>query len=283
LARSIWSGSISFGLVNIPIKVVTATTDKDIHFHMLHEKDGARIKFKRTCAKEETEVPNEQIVRGYEVARGEYVTFTDEELASAEPEAARTIDISEFVDLAEIDPSYYDKSYYLIPDKNADKPYALLLAALQKSEKVGIARVVMRDKEYLVALRPKGDALMMATMHFHDEVVPPDAVLEDTKAKPAAVDAKQLKLAEQLIESLAAPFDPAQHENRYRKKVMDLVEQKMAGKEIVAEPVVAQPTKTTDLMAALESSLARIRERPAARPTAARHHARGKAKTHKAA
>jgi len=264
MARAIWSGSISFGLVNIPIKVVTAVTDKEIRFHMLHEKDGTRIKFKRICPTEEKEVPNEEIVRGYEVSRGEYVTFTDEELEAADPEAARTIDISEFVLLDEIDPSYYDKPYYLIPDKNADKPYALLLAALQKTEKVAIARVVMRDKEYLVALRPKGDALTMSTMHFFEEVVPPEAVTEEMKADPASVDKKQLMLAEQLIESLTEEFDPAKHKNTHREKVQALIDAKIKGQKVVVEPTAKAAVKTVDLMAALESSLAKVRSRGSA-------------------
>ena len=266
MARSIWSGSISFGLVNIPIKVVTAVTDKDIHFHLLHEKDNARIKFKRTCPKEEVEVPNEEIVRGFEVGRGEYVTFTDEELASADPTAARTIDISEFVALAEIDPSYYDKSYYLIPDKNADKPYTLLLAALQKTEKVGIAKVVMRDKEYLVAIRAKGDALMMATMHFTEEVVPPEAVTADLKLSPKDVDKAQMKLAEQLIEGLTEEFDPEKHTNTHRERVQAMIEAKMKGHKVVAEPMAAPAAKTVDLMSALETSLAKVRAKRGERP-----------------
>lgn len=261
MARAIWSGSISFGLVNIPVKVVTAVTDKEIRFHLLHEKDGARIKFKRVCPKDEEEVRNEDIVRGYEVGRGQYVTFTDEELAQADPAAARTIDISEFVSLAEIDPSYYEKPYYLIPDKNADKAYALLLAALQKTSKVAIANVVMRDKEYLVAIRPKGDALMMETMHFAEEVVPPEDVTGDMKVSPKDVDKKQLHLAEQLIASLTEEFDPAKHRNTHRERVLALVEAKLKGKEVIQEPASAPAVKTVDLMSALETSLAKIRTR----------------------
>jgi DNA end-binding protein Ku len=264
MARAIWSGSISFGLVNIPIKVVTAVTDKDIRFHMLHEKDGARIKFKRICPKDEEEVRNEDIVRGYEVGRGEYVTFTDEELAQADPAAARTIDISEFVALAEIDPSYYEKPYYLIPDKNADKSYALLLAAMQKAEKVAIARVVMREKEYLVAIRAKGDALMMETMHFAEEVIPPEALEADIKTSPKDVDKKQLALAEQLIESLTEPFAPEKHKNTHRDRVMALIEAKLKGKEVIQEPAATPAVKTVDLMSALETSLARVRRKGAA-------------------
>ena len=262
MARAIWSGAISFGLVNIPVKVVTAVRDKDVSFHMLHEKDGARIKFKRTCSKEEVEVPYDEIIRGYEIARGEYVTFTDEELAQADPEAARTIDITEFVGLEEIDPSYYDKPYYLMPDKNADKAYALLLAALQKSKKVGIARVVMREKEYLVALRPKGDALMMETMHFADEVVPPEDLAQELKADPSAVDKKQLGLAEQLIESLTEPFAPEKHKDTHREKVLALIEAKAKGHKVVHEPAASPAPRTVDIMAALESSLARVRKGP---------------------
>jgi len=284
MPRAIWSGSISFGLVNIPVKVVTAVSDKEIHFHMLHAKDGARIKFKRVCPKEEVEVDNADIVRGYEVGRGEYVTFTDAELAAADPSAARTIDISEFVALDEIDPSYYDKAYYLVPDKNADKPYALLLAALQKTEKVGIAKVVMRDKEYLVAIRAKGEALMMETMHFAEEVVAPETVTADLKVLPKDVDRKQLALAQELIASLTEEFDPARHANSHREKVLAMVEAKIKGHKVVNEPAAPAAAKAMDLVSALESSLAKARTRAnRAQPPAALRRPRPAAKARKRA
>jgi DNA end-binding protein Ku len=254
MARAIWSGAISFGLVNIPVKVVTAVREKGIHFHLLHEKDASRIKFKRFCAKEDREVDGKDIVRGYEVSRGKYVTFTDEELEAADPKAARTIEISEFVALAEIDPAFYDRTYFLVPDKNAALAYGLLQAALERTGRVGIARVVMREKEYLVALRTKGKAIAMETMHFADEVVQAKDALKDHEI-PAKANEKQLKLAEQLITNLTEPFDPAKHKDTHRQKVLDLIERKRKGHKVEFEPVEAAPTKATDLMAALEGSL----------------------------
>lgn len=256
MARAIWSGSISFGLVNIPIKLVGAITDKDIHFNQLHEQDGARIRYRKFCAKDDIEVPNEDIVKGYEIAQGQYVTFSDEELESADPKAARTVDIQDFVALDEIDPTYFDKPYYLIPDKNANKAYALLLQALEKSKKVGIARMVMREKEYLVALRSLGGVLMMETMHFAEEVVPPESLADEIKADEGAVDKRQLQLAQSIIDSLTTEFDPEKYENTHRQKLLDLIEAKAAGKQIVVEPTQPVSVKTADLLGALEKSLA---------------------------
>lgn len=261
MARAIWSGSISFGLVNIPIKVQTAVSEKDIHFNMLHAKDGARIKMKRFCPEEDREVDNDEIVKGYEVSRGQYVTFTPEELESADPEAARTIDIQEFVELADIDPAYFDRPYYLVPDKNADKPYALLTAALEKTGKVGIARVVMREKEYLVALRVNDGVLMMETMHFADEVIAPSVVAEGANIDTKTIDKKQLALAEQLIESLTEEFDPKRHRNEHREKLLAMIEKKTAGHKVVVEPAAKVMPKTKDILAALEESLSHVRSR----------------------
>ena len=256
MARAIWSGSISFGLVNIPIKLTGATSDKAIHFNQLHEQDGARIRYKKFCAKDETEVPNEDIVKGYEIAQGQYVTFTDEELEAADPKGARTVEIQDFVELAQIDPTFFDNPYYLVPDKNAHKAYALLLAALDKSGKVGIARMVMREKEYLVAIRALQGVLMMQTMRFNEEVIPPSSLVDEVKAEDNPVDKKQLQLAESIIDSLTSDFDPEKYENTYRKKLMELIEQKAAGKKIVVEPHVPQSLRTSDLLGALEKSLA---------------------------
>lgn len=260
MARAIWSGSISFGLVNIPIKLVGAVQDKDIHFNQLHEQDGARIRYKKFCAKDDMEVPNEDIVKGYEIAAGQYVTFTDEELEAADPKAARTVEIQDFVELEQIDPTYFDKPYYLLPDKNANKAYALLLAALEKSKKVGIARMVMRDKEYLVALRSLKGVLVMETMHFAEEVVDPAKVAKEAEVDDVAVDKRQLQLAESIIDSLTTDFDPEKYENTYRKKVMEMIEAKAAGKQVVVQPEAPVSLKTADLLGALEKSLALAKE-----------------------
>jgi len=264
MARAIWSGSISFGLVNIPIKLVGAVTDKDIHFNQLHEQDGSRIRYKKVCAKDGHEVPNEDIVKGYEIRSGHYVTFTDEELEQADPKAARSLDIEDFVELDQIDPTFFDKPYYLVPDKNANKAYALLLAALEKSSKVGIARMVMHSKEYLVAIRALKGVLVMETMHFAEEVVPPESIAEEIKADDVTVDKRQLELASQIIDSLSRDFEPEKYENHHRKRLLELIEQKAEGKEIVVEPDVPVSVRTADLLGALEKSLAHAKTRSAA-------------------
>lgn len=269
MARAIWSGSISFGLVNIPIKLTGAIVDKDIHFNQLHEQDGARIRYKKFCAKDNVEVSNEDIVRGYEISQGQYVTFTDEELEAADPKAARTVDIQDFVALDQIDPSYFDKPYYLVPDKNAHKAYALLLAALTKSKKVGIARMVMREKEYLVAIRALSGVLCLETMHFAEEVVPPESLVDEVKADDVAIDKRQLELAQGIITSLTTDFEPEKYENTYRKKVLELIEAKAEGKQIVTEPEAPVSVKTADLLGALEKSLA-LAKTQAAKPKAAK-------------
>ena len=191
MPRSIWSGSISFGLVNVPIKLFTAVRKKDVHFNQLHEKDGGRIRQKRVCSVDEEEVPYEEIAKGYEIGSGQYVMIEPEELDALDPEATHTIDIEDFVHLDQIDPLFYDSSYYLVPDERGAKPYRLLLEAMQEADKVGIARVVMRTKQYLVALRPLGDALVMSTMNFADEVVPQDEI-EGLPGRQARVSEKEL-------------------------------------------------------------------------------------------
>jgi DNA end-binding protein Ku len=261
MARTLWSGSISLGLVNVPVKVQGAITDKDVRFHLLHARDGARVRFKRVCAKDGDELEQDQIVRGYEISRGQYVTFTDAELENVDAKAARTIDILHFVSGAEIDPAYYDKPHYLVPDKNAQKAYGLLLAALQKTKKVGIARMVMREKEHLVALRAKDGVLMMETMHFNDEVVPSEAVASEVAASPSDLDKRQLDLAQQIIDKMTVDFDPTQYENRHRDRLLALIDQKAAGKEVVLEPETAPGARAVDLLTALETSLAQARQK----------------------
>lgn len=259
MARAIWSGSINFGLVNIPIKLVTAVKDKDIRFNQLHAKDGARIKYKKVCAKDGDEVPNDQIVKGYEIAAGKYVTLTDEELEAADPKATRTVDIEDFVDQVEIDPMYYDKPYFLVPDKNAHKAYLLLLEALVASDKVGIARMVMHDKEHLVAIRARDGALVLETMYFHDEIVPVSSLKEDLESDAAHADKRQVDLAQQLIESLSAEFNPKKYKDHHRDRVQKIIETKAAGKAIVSEPAAAPTGRTADLLIALEASLAKAK------------------------
>jgi DNA end-binding protein Ku len=281
--RTIWKGSISFGLVNIPVKVVGAVSPKEVHFHLLHAKDGGRIRFKKVCSSDDKEVAQEDIVRGMEVASGQYVTFTDEELKAIDPVASRTIDILDFVPLEEIDPAYFDKPYYLVPDKNAEKPYSLFLQALEKSGRVGVAHLVMHDKEHLVALRAREGVVLMETMHHADEMVPPASVAAEVPKH--AVDKRQLAMAEQLIASLSSDFVPERYKDEHRERVLAAVELKAKGHEVVTEPTAKPSVKAVDLMSALEKSLAaaKTRSRPAATGRPAKRPAKKAAKAHKAA
>lgn len=257
MARSIWGGAISFGLVNVPVKLFTAVRKKDVRFHQLHSKDGARIQQKRVCSADGAEVPYEELVKGYEISKDQYVVIDPEELEELDPESTHTIDIEDFVDLDQIDPLFFDSSYYVVPDERGSKPYRLLLEAMRDANKVGIAKVVMRTKQYLVAVRPVGEALVMSTMNFADEVVPQDE-LEGLPGpdKSAQVSDRELKMAQQLIDSLSTDFDPTKYHDTYREQVLDLVERKAEGQEIVAQPAAERPTPVVDLMAALEASLA---------------------------
>ncbi|MGQ0519905.1 MAG: non-homologous end joining protein Ku [Actinomycetota bacterium] len=255
MARSIWGGAISFGLVNVPVKLFTAVRKKDVRFHQLHRSDGARINQKRVCSADGEEVAYEDIVKGYEIAKGQYVLIDPEELEALDPESTHTIDIEDFVDLDQIDPLFFDSSYYVLPDDRGEKAYRLLLEAMRDSGKVGIARVVMRTKQYLVAIRPVENALVMSTMNFADEVVP-ESELEGLPGPSANVSDRELKMAQQLIESLSGDFDPSKYEDTYREKVLEMIEQKAEGKELVAQPETRAATPVVDLMAALEASLA---------------------------
>jgi DNA end-binding protein Ku len=258
--RAIWSGSISFGLVNVPVKMFSATRSQTVHFNQLHEKDGARIRMKRVCSADGEEVDLDQIVKGYEIAPDRYVTITQAELDTVAPKATRMIEIEEFVDLAEIDPIYYDNSYYLVPDRGAAKAYALLHGSMSSAQKVAIGRVVLRSKEYLAALRPLDGVLSMATMRFADEVVPSDR-LEGLPEEEASATKKELAMAEQLIQSLSAPFEPDKYHDTYREAVLAMIERKAEGQEIVEQPEAETAPKTVDLMAALEASLAEAKRR----------------------
>jgi len=259
MPRAIWSGAISFCLVNVPIKLFTATSQKDVRFHQLHDKDGARIQQKRVCSKDGEEVPLEHIVKGYEVSRDRYVMVTPEELESLDPKASRTVDIQEFVDLDEIDPVYFDSTYYMVPDKGAAKAYALLLEAMRKSKKVAIASVVLRQKQHLVALRPLNNALSMETMLYADEVVGTDSL--EGLPEDVEVTDRELKMAQQLIESLADDFRPERYKDDYRERVLEMIERKAEGQEIVAAEEEEEQPPVVDLMAALEASLAAAKTR----------------------
>jgi DNA end-binding protein Ku len=255
-----WSGAISFGLVNVPVKLYSAVSRKTVRFHQLNGKTGTRIAQKRVDPSTGDEVNYEDIVKGYELTKERYVVITPDELEALDPERSRTIDIEDFVDLADIDPVYYDHPYYLIPDKGATKAYGLLLGAMQESGKVAIARVVLRSKEQLVAIRPApGDVLMMETMIFADEVISPEDIDDLPSAKDLKASDRELKMAQQLIDSLSADFEPEKYHDEYREKVLELIERKAAGEEIAVQPEAPKPTKVPDLMAALEASLAAVK------------------------
>jgi len=255
-----WSGAISFGLVNVPIKLYSAVSKKTVRFHQINGETGNRISQKRTDAVTGEEVAYENLVKGYELTRDQYVIIEPDELDALDPEKSRTIDIEDFVDLAEIDPVYYDHPYYLVPDKGAAKAYGLLLSAMQESGRVAIARVVLRSKEQLVAIRPgqDGTVLMMETMIFADEVVAKDALDGLPEAEELQVSEREVAMAQQLIESLVTDFEPSRYKDEYREKVLNLIEAKAEGAEIISQPEAPTPTAVPDLMAALEASLAAV-------------------------
>jgi DNA end-binding protein Ku len=258
MPRSIWSGAISFGLVNVPVKLYSAVSRKTVRFHQLNRETGNRISQRRVDPVTEEEVAYEDIVKGYELTKDSYVLITPEELEALDPERTRTIDIEDFVDLEDIDPIFYDHPYYLVPDTGATKAYGLLLNAMQESGKVAIAKVVLRSKEQLVAIRPQDDLLCMETMIFADEVVSHDSIDDLPEAKDLKASARELKMAQQLIDSLSTEWEPEKYRDEYREKVLELIERKAAGEEIAVQPEAPQPTKVPDLMAALEASLAAV-------------------------
>ncbi len=260
MPRAVWSGSISFGLVNIPVKLYSAVSRKSVRFNQIDRHTGSRIKYKKVSAESGDEVDNDDIIKGYELPSGEYVTVSDDELAQLDPKASRTIEIEEFVDLVDIDPLYYDSAYYLAPDKATVKPYALLTQAMEQSGKVGIARVVMRTKQYLCAVRPQNGSLVMSTMVYADEINAPEQIAELADVTEVEVSDKELTMATQLIESLSEDFDPAKYEDTHRERVLDVIERKAAGEEDIIATPEPQDDKVVDLMAALEASVAAAKE-----------------------
>jgi DNA end-binding protein Ku len=261
MPRAIWSGSISFGLVNVPVKVYSAVKQQDLHFNQFEDETNARIRYKKVSEKTGREVAPEKIVKGYELSKGHYVMIDPEELEEFEPRATRIIDIEDFVALDEIDPIYFEHTYYLAPDggEGAERAYALLLAAMEDKGKVGIGRVVMRTKQYLAALRPFDGALAMSTMLFHDEIVPVTEI-EALPVSKKGVSLKEIKMAGQIIDSLSTEWDPKRYADTYRERVLEFIEKKAKGEEVVVEEAEPEEPKVVDLMAALEASLAAARE-----------------------
>jgi DNA end-binding protein Ku len=284
MPRAIWTGTISFGLVTVPVKLYSAVDRKTVRFHQLSGKTGVRVAQKRVDPQTDEEVPYQDIVKGYEIAPERYVTIEPAELDSLEPKKTKTIEIEEFVELSQIDPIYYDHPYYLAPGTGGAKPYRLLLEAMEETGKVAIARVVIRSKEQLVAVRPMGSVLGMATMLFPDEVLPPERLDEVVEAAKAKTTKREVDIAKQLIESLADDFEPAKFRDTYREEVLAMIERKAEGKEIAVQPPAEEVrAPAPDLMSALKASLDAVRaggdgdggakpkpKKPAARKAAAK-------------
>lgn len=258
-----WRGTISFGLVNIPVRMYPAVRSNDVRFHMLHDQDKSRLQRRMVCPVENKEVPSEHIVRGYEISPGRHIIVEDQELEAIAPKSSRAVDVLYFVDLKEIDPVYYQHPYYLAPEEGAERSYLLFVEAVEKSRKVAIVRFVMRGKEYLGAIRTSGKLLLLETMYFPDEIVPADRL--DWQPGAGKVGERELKAAQQLIESLSGEFEPSKLKDEYRAAVLKLLEKKAGGEDVHVEPEKApERTEVADILAALEASLVDARKkRPA--------------------
>jgi DNA end-binding protein Ku len=277
MPRAMWTGAISFGMVTVPVKMYSALDRKSVRFHQLSGKSGVRVSQKRVDPSTGEEVPYGDIVKGYEIAPDRYVLIEPGELEALEPKKTKTIEIEDFVEISQIDPVFYDHPYYLAPGPGGVKPYRLLLEAMRATGKVAIARVVIRSKEQLVALRPIGDALGMATMVFPDEVLPAERIDEIAEAAEVETTKRELEMAEQLVDSLAGDFEPEKYSDTYRKQVLELIERKAEGKDIAVQPTVEEATAPApDLMSALKASLDAVRAREGSaaktrkKPTAAK-------------
>jgi DNA end-binding protein Ku len=261
MARAIWTGSISFGLLNVPVKLYSAVSARSISFRELRQGDNSRVRHRKVAEADGEEVPYEEIVKGYEVAPEQYVVLSKAELDNLAPKKTKAIQIEDFVDLDEIDPIYFDRPYYLGPQPGAERAYALLVEAMSTQRKVAIARFVMRNRESLAAIRATGKVLTLATMRFADEVVPPEQ-LEGLLGETEDVEPneREVEMAKALIDSLAADFEPAAYKDEYREELLALIERKARGEDLVAVDAEAPtPTKAPDLMAALEESLAAVK------------------------
>jgi len=260
MPRSLWTGSLSFGLVNVPVRLVSAVRDRDLHFRQLHESDGAPIEVQRWCEQEDVEVPWEEITHGYELEDGGQVIVSDLELQAIEPRKTRTLDIEQFVDLADVDPIYFNHPYFLVPaaeDDGAKRAYRLLTEVMSKTERAALGTLVMRTKEYLALVRERGGALTVTTMLFADEVRPTKDV-DAATAKAHKPTAKQLNAAVSVIEALAVEWDPDKHKDRYRDRLRKVVDRKRKGATIEIPEPREEPEPAPDLMEALERTLAEI-------------------------
>jgi DNA end-binding protein Ku len=271
--RPIWKGAISFGLVTIPVKLYAATEQKDIRFHLLHKADGGRIEMKRVCTLDGKEVAWDDLVRGYEIAKGEYVILDPEEIEEAKPESATTIEIGDFVEMAEIDPIYFEKTYFLEPTDVGAKPFTLLKRALEESGRVAVARVVIRTKERLATMRSYDDTLVLETMFWPDEIRS-TGMLDLPEGKEASVRPKELQMAESLVDSLSGKFEPNEFRDEYRVALEKLIEQKMKGEARSAKRRKPEP-KVIDLMDALRASIESTREGKAKKTTRTKSRRKG--------
>ncbi|GAA5076959.1 DNA end-binding protein Ku [Thermocatellispora tengchongensis] len=262
--RSIWKGAISFGLVTIPVKLYSATEQKDVTFHQVHREDGGRIRYKRVCTKDGEEVPYSDIAKGYELATGEIVVLTDEDFEDLPLSSSRRIDVLQFSPAEQIDPIYFAKSYYLEPDAQGEKPYVLLRDALERSGQVAVVKVALRQRESLATLRVRDGVFVLETMLWPDEIRVPDFAFLD---EDIDVRAQELQMAESLIQTMASDFDPSEYHDSYREALQQVIEAKVAGKEVIAPEAVPEARPAGDLMAALRASVdAAKKQREAAKP-----------------
>lgn len=254
MARSIWTGSVSFGLVNIPVRVFPAIREHDVRFHQLAP-DGSRIRYKRVSDKTGREVPYEKIRKGYEISRGQYVVFEQDELNDLQPASTKTVDIEDFVALEDVDPLYFERTYHLAPNgEAAAKAYALLEAVMKDRDRVGIGTMVMREKQYLCAIRPYGKGLALSTMLFADEVVPQSDV-EGIPSRRPSVSAREKQLAAQIVDALARDWNPKRYHDTYQEQLRHIIKAKQRGETIEVEEPAEESGKVIDLMEALEASL----------------------------
>ncbi len=250
MPRAIWTGAISFGLVNVPVRMYSAIDEQSLQFNFVHEKDGSRIGYEKYCKLEEKPVPDDEIVKAYEVEKGEYVYMSDEDFEAAEVEGYKTIEITDFVPYDEIDPIYFERTYYLGPQEGSEKVYALLLRAMEDAGLAAVARYVMRERENLGCLRIRDGVIALEKMFFADEIRPTDEITP----KRTKVDERELEMAAQLIDRFSGSFDPGKYEDTYRKRLLEIIKAKHKGEEVHVEPVEA-PEEPEDLLAALRASL----------------------------
>lgn len=257
--RPLWKGAITFGLISIPVRLYSAVQEKSLKFHLMHEEDGGRIKYERVCSKCGKKVSWDDLVKGYEYSKDHYVTFTEDELEGLDVDSIRAIDVVAFVPLTDIDPIYFNKTYYVAPEQAGLKAYRLLADALEAEGQVGVAKVALRDKEHLATVRLKDDVFVLETMHWPDEIREPEF---EELSKKVKVQDSEVKMARQLIQQLAAEFNPADFADEYRAKLEELVQAKVEGAEVtVAAEPEAEPTKVVDLMEALKASVEEAKKR----------------------